>query len=144
MAAKRKPSFNSHNPVTGEDIGTYAIMSKEQVNDAVDHARTATTAWQALGFTGRKKVLLAWSALIIDRVEHIAELISLETGKPLSDARLEASIAVNHIGWAARNAEDVMRTSYRRPGLLMANMSASVERAPLGVVGIIGPWNYPI
>lgn len=70
MAAKRKPSFNSHNPVTGEDIGTYAIMSKEQVNDAVDHARTATTAWQALGFTGRKKVLLAWSALIIDRVEH--------------------------------------------------------------------------
>ena len=144
MAAKRKPSFNSHNPVTGEDIGTYAIMSKEQVNDAVDHARTATTAWQALGFTGRKKVLLAWSALIIDRVEHIAELISLETGKPLSDARLEASIAVNHIGWAARNAEDVMRTSYRRPGLLMANMSATVERAPLGVVGIIGPWNYPI
>jgi len=144
MATKRKPSFNSHNPVNDEVVGTYLLWSKSEVNEAVAHAQSASPAWQALGFAGRKKVLLAWSALVIERVDHVAELISRETGKPVSDARLEVSMAVNHIGWAARHAEDVMRTSYRRPGLLMANMSATVERAPLGVVGVIGPWNYPI
>jgi len=68
----------------------------------------------------------------------------LETGKPFGDAKLEVSIAVGHIGWAARHAEEIMRTSYRAPGLLMANMSATVQRSPVGVVGVIGPWNYPI
>ena len=144
MATKRIPTFNSHNPATGDIAGTFPIMNAKQVNEVVVHAREASLKWQQLGFTGRKKVLLAWSSLIINRVDQVAALISLETGKPLSDAKLEASIAVNHIGWAARHAEDIMRTSYRAPGLLMANMSATVERSPLGVVGVIGPWNYPI
>ena len=144
MATKRRPSFNSHNPVNDEVIGTYPIMSKSEVADVVAHARTAAAQWQRLGFAGRKKTLLAWSSLIINRIDQIAELISLETGKPMSDARLEVSIAVSHIGWAARHAESIMRTSFRRPGLLMANMAATVERSPLGVVGVIGPWNYPI
>ena len=144
MATKRKPSFNSHNPVNDEVVGTYPLWSKSEVNEAVAHARAASPTWQKMGFAARKNTLLAWSSLIINRIEDIAHIISLETGKPLSDARLEVSIAVSHIGWAARHAEDVMRTSYRRPGLLMANMSATVERAPLGVIGVIGPWNYPL
>jgi len=144
MVVRSKPAFNSHNPVTNEVVGTYPKMDKIEVADVVAHARIASDKWQGLGFSGRKKVLLEWSSLIIRRVDQIAELISLETGKPLSDAKLEVSIAVNHIGWAARHAESIMRTSYRRPGLLMANMSATVERSPLGVVGVIGPWNYPI
>ena len=76
--------------------------------------------------------------------DELAELVSLETGKPTSDAKLEAALAAGHIAWAARHAESVMRTSYRSPGLLMANMSATVERSPVGVVGVIGPWNYPV
>ena len=144
MVIRRKPAFNSHNPVTNEIVGTYPKMDKTEVADVVAHARMASHNWQNLSFSGRKKVLLAWSSLIIRRVDTIAELISLETGKPISDAKLEVSIAVNHIGWAARHAESIMRTSYRRPGLLMANMSATVERSPFGVVGVIGPWNYPI
>jgi acyl-CoA reductase-like NAD-dependent aldehyde dehydrogenase len=80
----------------------------------------------------------------MDNVDELAELVSLETGKPTSDAKLEAALAAGHIAWAARHAESVMRTSYRSPGLLMANMSATVERSPVGVVGVIGPWNYPV
>jgi aldehyde dehydrogenase (NAD+) len=136
--------FNSHNPVTGEPVGTFPIYSAKEVSEIVDFARHASTAWVNLDFPGRKKVLLAWSAYIIKNVDQIAALVSLETGKPISDAKLEASLAVSHIGWAARHAEDIMRTSYRAPGVLMANMSATVERSPIGVVGIIGPWNYPI
>ena len=81
---------------------------------------------------------------LIDRIEECAELISRETGKPTSDAKLEASLAIGHLAWAARNAREILRTQHRRPGLLMANMAATVERSPLGVVGVIGPWNYPI
>ena len=136
--------FNSHNPVTGEPVGTYPIYSAKEVSEIVDYARHASAAWVNLDFPGRKKVLLAWSAYIIKNVDQIAALVSLETGKPMSDAKLEASLAVSHIGWAARHAEDIMRNSYRAPGALMANMSATVERSPVGVVGVIGPWNYPI
>ena len=137
-------SFNSHNPVTAEVVGTYPIHSAKEVADVVAHARIASTQWVKLGFGGRKKVLLAWGTFIINNVDQVAQIISRETGKPLSDAKLEASIAVSHIGWAARHAEDIMRTAYRAPGALMANMAATVERSPLGVVGVIGPWNYPI
>lgn len=144
MVTKLKPTFNSHNPVTGEVVGTYPMMGKEEVFLCVSHARTASSKWQALGFSARKKILLKWSARIIKDIDEIAQLISLETGKPVGDAKLEVTIAVSHLGWAARHAESVMRTSFRRPGLLMFNMSATVERSPIGVVGIIGPWNYPI
>ena len=136
--------FNSHNPVTGEPIGNYTIHSAKEVSETVDYARHASVAWVSLGFPGRKRVLLAWSTYIIKNIDQIAALVSLETGKPISDAKLEASLAVSHIGWAARHAEDIMRNSYRAPGALMANVSATVERSPVGVVGVIGPWNYPI
>ena len=145
MATSRSAkAFNSHNPVTGEPVGSFPIYSAKQVSEIVSHARHASTAWVNLGFPGRKKVLLSWSTYIINNIDQIATLVSIETGKPMSDAKLEVSMAVSHIGWAARHAEDVMRVSYRAPGALMANMSASVERSPLGVVGVIGPWNYPI
>jgi aldehyde dehydrogenase (NAD+) len=144
LTSRSLKQFNSHNPVTDEVVGTYPIYSAKQVADTVEHARAASSAWVALGFAGRKRVLLAWSDYIINHVDQIAALVSLETGKPISDAKLESSMAVSHIGWAARHAEEIMRTSHRSPGALMANMSATVERSPLGVVGVIGPWNYPI
>jgi hypothetical protein len=114
------------------------------VAEVVDHARFASAAWVKLGFSGRKRVLLAWSTYIINNVDQIAALVSLETGKPISDAKLEASLAASHIGWAARHAEDIMRTSYRAPGALMANMSATVARSPLGVVGVIAFTAYVV
>lgn len=137
-------TFNSFNPASGENIGRYPIFTAKEVAAVVTRAHEASNGWIELGFSGRKKVLLAWSRYIINNIEQIAQLISLETGKPLSDSRLEIANAVNHIGWAARHAEEIMRTSHRAPGALMANMSATVERSPLGVVGVIGPWNYPI
>jgi acyl-CoA reductase-like NAD-dependent aldehyde dehydrogenase len=137
-------TFNSFNPANGEVIGRYPIFSTKEVEAVVARAHETSGSWIDLGFSGRKKVLLAWSRHIINNIEQIAQLISMETGKPLSDSRLEIANAVNHIGWAARHAEEIMRTSHRAPGALMANMSATVERSPLGVVGVIGPWNYPI
>ncbi len=144
MARHKSATFDSHFPVTGEVIGTYLIHADDDVADAVASARIVFEAWQKIGFAGRKKVLLAWSKIILERSDEISELISRETGKPTSDAKLEVSLACTHLGWAARHAEEIMRTSHRSPGPIMANMSATVERSALGVVGVIGPWNYPI
>ncbi|MEY4109546.1 MAG: hypothetical protein RJB35_860, partial [Actinomycetota bacterium] len=137
-------TFDSHNPVTNDVISTHEIYNETAVVAAVERARNAAQEWRDLGFRGRRKVLLKWSTDLLDNIDSLSELVSLETGKPVSDAKLEASLAAGHIAWAARHAESVMRTSHRSPGLLMANMSATVERSPVGVVGVIGPWNYPV
>ena len=71
-------------------------------------------------------------------------MVALETGKPISDAKLEVSIAIDHLSWAARKAPKYLRDSHRAPGLLMAQMATHVEYEPLGVIGVIGPWNYPV
>jgi len=144
MYLSKGPTFDSHNPVNNEVIASHLITDVAGVREAVATARAASQQWRDLGFKGRKKILLKWSTYLMANVDELAELVSLETGKPTSDAKLEAALAAGHIAWAARHAESVMRTSYRSPGLLMANMSATVERSPVGVVGVIGPWNYPV
>ena len=144
MASTDTQTFNSHNPVNNEVIASHEIFSQVGVQAAVARARTASQEWRDLGFRGRRKILLKWSTDLLANVDQLVELVALETGKPISDAKLEASLAAGHIAWAARHAESVMRTSHRSPGLLMANMSATVERSPVGVVGVIGPWNYPV
>ena len=137
-------SFDSHNPVDGAVLASYANTSTADVNTAVNRARAASLAWQALGFRGRRKVLLKWAAEITEQVDEIAELVRAETGKPISDATLEATLALGHLAWAAKHAEGVLSKQHRPSGLLMFNMKTSVTRVPMGVVGVIGPWNYPI
>jgi acyl-CoA reductase-like NAD-dependent aldehyde dehydrogenase len=137
-------TFQSLNPVTGDVIATYPITTTAQVYEATTIAYDAFERWSVSGFRNRRKVLLAYSKAILKEIDRLADLVTLETGKPHSDAKLEIALAAHHIAWAARNVESVLRTAYRSPGLLMANMSATVERSPLGAVGVIGPWNYPV
>jgi acyl-CoA reductase-like NAD-dependent aldehyde dehydrogenase len=144
MSLTTATSFDSHNPVDNSVIASHSIVDEGGVRAAVATARAAAQQWRDLGFKGRRRALIKWSTYLMDNVDELAELVSLETGKPTSDAKLEAALAAGHIAWAARHAEPTMRTSHRSPGLLMANMSATVERAPVGVVGVIGPWNYPV
>ena len=137
-------SFDSHNPVDGTVLGSYPNTSAADVNAAVARARAASLAWQALGFRGRRKVLLKWASVITKQVDEIAEIVRAETGKPVSDATLEATLALGHLAWAAKHAESVLAKQHRPSGLLMFNMKTNVTRVPMGVVGVIGPWNYPI
>lgn len=137
-------TFESINPVNGEVAGKFPIHSEREVYAAVTLAADAATRWVALGFKGRRKILLAYSRMILNQIDTLAEQVTLETGKPHSDAKLEITLAAHHVAWAARNAESILRTAHRSPGALMANMAATVERSPLGVIGVIGPWNYPV
>lgn len=136
--------FSSLNPRNGQVIAEHEIFTKEAVNGAVHLAHESATKWQALGYGKRKNVLLAWKREIASRSEEFAEIIALETGKPIGDAQLEVSIAIAHLSWAAKKAGYYLKEQRRKPGLLMFNMKAEVHRIPYGVIGVIGPWNYPI
>jgi aldehyde dehydrogenase (NAD+) len=136
--------FDSLNPRTGEVIASHQIFTKEAVNGAVKLASDSAAQWQALKFASRKRVLLLWKKEIAKRADEFAEIIALETGKPIGDAQLEVSIAIAHLSWAAKKAGFYLKEQRRKPGLLMFNMQAEVQRIPYGVIGVIGPWNYPM
>src|SRR6202046_3695466 len=75
---------------------------------------------------------------------RLAQLVHEETGKPLDDAKLEIILAIVHIDWAAKHARRVLRPRRVRSGLVGINQASFVEYQPLGVIGVIGPWNYPV
>jgi acyl-CoA reductase-like NAD-dependent aldehyde dehydrogenase len=88
--------------------------------------------------------LLAWKSYLARYIGRLAELVHNETGKPLADAKLEIVLAIVHIDWAARNARKVLGPRRVRSGMVAINHAAWAEYAPVGVVGVIGPWNYPV
>ncbi len=111
---------------------------------AVDRARDEAAWWGALTFDEREKHLQTWKGAMTRRLAQLAEVMHQETGKPHGDATLEAALAIDHLAWAASHAEKVLKRRKVPSGLLMANQAAYVEYQPLGVIGVIGPWNYPV
>lgn len=142
--ASGREVFDSLDPATGEVVGTHAVHTEADVDAAVARARLASERWAALSASERKVLLGRWRALIVRRSDELVEVVHAETGKPRGDAQLEVVLAVDHLAWAARNAEKVLGRRSVWPGLLMANHAATLEYVPLGVVGVIGPWNYPV
>ncbi|HEX5200729.1 MAG TPA: aldehyde dehydrogenase family protein [Actinoplanes sp.] len=134
----------STNPATGEEAGRVPVASPTSIADAVRRAREAATWWQALGYDGRKDRLLRWRSLIVQRIDELAQLTSLETGKPDADAIMETVAAIEHLDWAARHARKVLGPRRTRTRVLLAEHTGHLEYQPYGVVGVIGPWNYPI
>ncbi len=137
-------TFQSVSPATGEVVGTFPIDGPAQVAAALDRARTAAAWWAGLGFDGRKRRLLDFKRLLVRRGEELCDLIHRENGKPHDDAFLELLIAVEHLDWAARKAAKILRPERVAPTLLARNVAASIHYQPLGVVAVIGPWNYPL
>ena len=108
-------TFVSSHPATGHEVGRFPITDSEQVGRTVESAANAAIWWQALGWKARESKLLAWNALLTQRIDEISELISNETGKPVSDARLEATLAIGHLSWAAKHAHKVLGGDARAP-----------------------------
>ncbi|WP_409462052.1 aldehyde dehydrogenase family protein [Amycolatopsis sp. GA6-003] len=137
-------TFDSLSPATDEVVGTYPVHTAEQVGAAVERARAAAGWWAGLGFAGRAERLQRWKGVLTRRLPQLCQVVRDETGKPIADAQLESVLAIEHIAWAAKHARKVLGKHRRSSGLLMANQAATVEYLPLGVVGVIGPWNYPV
>jgi acyl-CoA reductase-like NAD-dependent aldehyde dehydrogenase len=132
------------NPATGEVLATFPVYGRREVDATVAAAHEAASWWAGLGWSGRRIRLLAWKSYLVRYMGRLAQLMHEETGKPLDDAKLEIILAVLHIDWAARHARRVLRPRRVRSGLAAINQVSTLEYLPLGVVGVIGPWNYPV
>ncbi|WP_406229888.1 aldehyde dehydrogenase family protein [Nocardia sp. NBC_01009] len=143
-ASQALSTFEVHDPATGRSVGSYPVHAAADVDATVATAHDAGAWWAALGCTERRRRLDAWRAEITRGRAELAEIIHTEMGKPVSDAKLEIAMALEHLKWAAANAEKVLSRRSVSPGLLAINQEATVEYRPFGVVGVIGPWNYPV
>jgi succinate-semialdehyde dehydrogenase / glutarate-semialdehyde dehydrogenase len=134
----------STNPATGAEVARFPVASAQDVAAAVARARTAGAWWEGLGHAERKHRLLRFRSLLTQRIPELAALMTAEGGKPNIDATLEVFVTVEHVAWAARNARKVLGPRRVRGSLLQPEYAGRLEYRPYGVIGVIGPWNYPI
>jgi len=134
------------NPATGKLIGTVPAMGPDDVTAAVERARAAQPAWEAAGFAERGRILRRAQKWTLDNAERIIATIVAENGKTYEDAQLaEVSYAASAFGFWAKNAPEFLadeRIKSASPFVLGRKLK--VRYAPVGVVGVIGPWNYPL
>ena len=140
------PTFPVENPATGEIIATVPDLDAEAVAEAAARARAAQPAWEALGFEGRAHVLRRAQKWLMDNSDRVARTIVAETGKTWEDAQLaEIAYAANAFGFWAKNAEKFLADEkVHTASPLLIGKKLILRRFPVGVVGVIGPWNYPL
>jgi succinate-semialdehyde dehydrogenase / glutarate-semialdehyde dehydrogenase len=136
--------LTTRDPATDEVIETFPVDDEASVADAVDRARVAARWWEDIGVEARRERLLAWKCVLTRRLTEITQLMHRENGKPVDDAMLEMFATLDHLDWAARHAHKVLGRRRIRSTFLTANNTATLEYLPLGVVAVIGPWNFPV
>ncbi len=135
--------LSSYNPATGDVIGSVPIHTTADVDAAVARARTASASWSTLSFAARGEELTAFRKALAGAATEIAELLHRENGKPELEALTEVMMALGHLKHATAHAERAMAPHKVSSGML-ANFRATISYHPLGVIGVIGPWNYPL
>src|SRR2546426_8007779 len=135
----------SRNPATGEEIGRAPLVMPEEVARAVGRARQGQPAWAAASIRERGRLILKARKIILSELEEIALLISRETGKPIAEAiAMELTPTLDLMQYFARKTASLLRPRRVSVGqyALMGRSSYEIYK-PLGVVGIISPWNFP-
>ncbi len=131
------------NPATLEKVDEVPVTDAGGVRTAVELARTARPAWAGLSFTARGAALKRYRDVVIDNKDRIADVIASETGRPRGDVYPSELLQLcDAIGYWAKVAAKHLADEKVRPHLLK-NKKVYVSYHPIGVVGIIGPWNFP-
>ncbi len=134
------------NPATGEIIATVPDMDAQAVAEMAARARAVQPEWEAYGFAGRARVLLRAQKWVMDNADRIIETIVSETGKTYEDAQLaEISYAGNAFGfWAKEGPNYLADEAVKSSQVLVKGKKLILRYRPLGLIGVIGPWNYPL
>ena len=134
------------NPATGREVGRVPEMSVAQVAELARRGRAAQPGWNALGFEGRARVMKRAQKWVLDNADRVIQTIVSETGKTYEDAQLaEINYAAAGFGFWAKNAEGYLADERIKASTpLVAGRRIYRRFAPLGLVGVIGPWNYPL
>ena len=130
-------------PRTGSLLAVVPDQSAAEVRAAIARARTAFGSWSTLTFKERSRYLMTVRDRLLDRAEELVEIICAETGKQRAEAVTTELMAVcETMDWYAKNGERSLRPQQVAPGT-MAHKTAWKRYEPMGVIGVISPWNYP-
>lgn len=133
-------TYDVINPATGETVASVADFGRKGVKEAIDGAYAVQKEWAALTAKERADILLKWHDLILDNQEDLAQILTAEMGKPISEARGEVGYGASFIRWFAEECRridgDIIPGHQRDKRIL-------VLKQPIGVVGSITPWNFP-
>ena len=153
MATTEQPAVSAaentldvENPATGQVIATLHATAPREVQAMVERARAVQPAWEALGYEGRGRVLRRMQKWLVDNSDLVVRTIMDETGKTYEDASVaEVAYGAGALGFWAKRAPKYLADEKVRPSnLFIPGRRAVVRYRPVGVVGVIGPWNYPL
>jgi succinate-semialdehyde dehydrogenase/glutarate-semialdehyde dehydrogenase len=140
-----RPLYRLRNPATLEPAGEFEAATAEDVQNALESARKAQPGWAELGFDERARYMYRAIHALVERQDDFIEVILRETGKARSEAiAMEILAACDALGFYAKRSGEILRTRKRRiHGLQGLTRQLRIIYRPLGVVGIITPWNDP-
>ncbi len=135
------------NPATGQLITTVPLLDATALAELAARGRAAQPQWEAIGFEGRARIMRRAQKWMLDNAERVLDTVVSETGKTYEDAQLaDLGYTVSALGfWAKEGPKylaDERVPSWNNP--VAAGKKLVVRYAPIGLVGVIGPWNYPI
>ncbi|CAI7669281.1 hypothetical protein N7533_003201 [Penicillium manginii] len=140
VGAQSGETFEVHDPATGKLIGTCPELGTADVEKAIQAASEAFPKFRTTLARERARMLRRWYQLMVDNADDLAKLITWENGKPLADAKGEVNYAASFFEWfseeAPRTYGDVI------PATVPGNRVMTLKQ-PVGVCGLITPWNFP-
>jgi len=132
--------FEVSDPATGATVAWVAALGADDTTAAIDAAQRAFPKWRALLPQQRAAILRKWFELMLEAKEDLALLMTLEQGKPLKEARGEIDYAASFVEWYAEEGKRVNAESVTSH---LPDAEMLVRREPIGVVGVVTPWNFP-
>ena len=142
--AKPQPALESFNPATGELIGTVETITPAKVQGIVDDVAEVQPFWAALTLEDRARYMRRAVDVLLADLDEIADLLTNEQGKPRVESyTMELLPTVDSLKWIADNGPSILSDEKLSMPLFLKSKSAKLTFEPIGVVGVIAPWNYP-
>mgnify|MGYP003625280927 FL=1 len=132
-------TYETRNPYTGDLLVTFPDASDSEVKQAIENAHDAFLLWKNTGFTERARVMHAAAELLRRDVDYYANLLTIEMGKLISEAKAEIALSADIFDYYANNAQTLLAPQK----LPVADADAEILCEPLGVLLAIEPWNFP-
>jgi acyl-CoA reductase-like NAD-dependent aldehyde dehydrogenase len=137
--------LESFNPATGELVGTVPKLEPADIQAVVDDVAGVQPFWAQLPLSDRARYMRRAAQVLIDNLDDLSELLAREQGKPRTEAMtMELLPTVDGLHWIADNGPDILGDHKNdHPSIFVRTKRHFVTYEPLGVVGVIAPWNYP-
>jgi len=131
------------NPATGEDLTQFSMTSVQELDSILQTAKAEAENYNYSSFFRRQKLMTQLQRGIVRRTDEFIDTICSETGKKADEGLMEVFISLEHIKQSSHHLYEALGKRNRRSGILKTR-KAWVEYEPMGVAGIISPWNYPL